>query len=100
MTPDFLVMDWGGNDVRRIERDSMGRVMKIVHGDPAHLMLDSVMYRYDPRGPVDTIIRNTVAYPASVTLDTNIYVSALEFWRHRRPSHWNGSRRDDPYRCF
>jgi RHS repeat-associated protein len=73
MTPDFLVMDWGGNDVRRIERDSTGRVTKIVHGDPAHLMLDSVMYRYDPRGPVDTIIRNTVAYPASVTLDTTVF---------------------------
>lgn len=75
MTPDFLVvvLDWGGNDVRRIERDSMGRVTKIARGDPAHLMLDSVMYRYDVRGPVDTIIRTTLAYPATATLDTTVF---------------------------
>ena len=73
MTQDFQVLDWGGNDVRRIDRDSMGRVTKIVHGDPAHLMLDSVMYSYDPLGPVDTIIRNTLAYPATVTLDTTVF---------------------------
>jgi len=73
LTQDFLMIDWGGDDVRRIERDTTGRVTKIVRGDPGHLALDSVMYRYDPLGPVDTIIRNTLAYPVTTPLDTIVF---------------------------
>lgn len=73
MTQDFQLIDWGGNDVRRIERDSTGRVAKIVAGEPGHHMLDSVMYKYDPVGPVDTIIRSTLAYLSTATSDTIVF---------------------------
>ena len=60
------------DDIRTIERDTLGRVTKIVHGDPMTSTPDSVMYRYDAFNRVDTLFRSTLASPApsGVTLDT------------------------------
>ena len=71
MTPDFFVEDYGGDDVRVITRDSVGRVTRIVHGNPVYYDQSSVIYEYDTPGRIARIIRNTAQYPiTSSTLDT------------------------------
>jgi len=64
------------HDDRHIQRDSLGRVAKIVHArDSAGPTTDSVMYRYDSRNRLDRIIRNTLEYPLSTaSLDTLTFV--------------------------
>ena len=67
----FYVPSSAADDIRDIERDSLGRVAKIVHGRNLPETADSVMYRYDALGRVDRIVRNTAQYPTdSIALDT------------------------------
>ncbi|HET6579892.1 MAG TPA: hypothetical protein VFG66_16345, partial [Gemmatimonadales bacterium] len=67
----FYVPSSAADDIRDIERDSLGRVAKIVHGRNLPETADSVMYRYDVLGRVDRIVRNTAQYPTgAVALDT------------------------------
>ncbi len=71
MTPNFLVITYGGDAVRHIERDSLGRPLKIVAARDSAAIADSVMYHYDAFNRVDTIVRNTLLYPVTTTaLDT------------------------------
>jgi RHS repeat-associated protein len=70
-TTDLLAGDF----VRRIARDSVGRVTKIVASADHPEMADSVIYHYDALGRVDTMSRNTVQWPITTfTLDTVTYV--------------------------
>ena len=68
----FQLEDWGGDDIRRIDRDTTGRATKIVQGWRSSDQPDSVMYHFDARNRLDRIIRNTQLYPvtASITRDT------------------------------
>jgi lysozyme len=71
----FQVIDYGGDFVRRIARDSVGRVTKIVASADRPDIADSVIYHYDALGRVDTMSRNTVQWPITTfTLDTVSYV--------------------------
>jgi RHS repeat-associated protein len=71
MTPDFLVVTFGGDAVRHIERDSVGRVVRIVAARDSAGIADSVMYRYNSFNQLDRIIRNTLEYPVTgPSLDT------------------------------
>ena len=66
----FLIM-YGGDDVRHIDRDSLGRAVKIVAARDSTAIADSVLYRYDAFNRVDRIIRNTLLHPVTTTtLDT------------------------------
>ncbi len=75
-TPVWLTIvtqdDFGGDDIRRIERDTLGRVTKIVQGWRASDQPDSVLYHYDAKNRLDRMIRPTKAYypNAPVSLDT------------------------------
>ncbi len=71
MTPDFFVEDYGGDDVRVITRDSIGRVTRIVHGNPDYYDQISVTYEYDAASRIFRIIRSTAQFPVvSSSLDT------------------------------
>ena len=71
MHQDFSFTTFGGDVVRTIARDSLGRVLKIVQDRDSTAISDSLMYHYDALGRVDTLIRTTLAYPDSVfQLDT------------------------------
>ncbi|HXE57199.1 MAG TPA: RHS repeat-associated core domain-containing protein [Gemmatimonadales bacterium] len=59
-----------GDHERHVERDSVGRVTKIVQGRNTTNEADSVMYRYDAFGRVDRVIRTTLEEPAVHALDT------------------------------
>ncbi|MGH2668077.1 MAG: hypothetical protein ACRDH5_02985, partial [bacterium] len=75
MTQNFLVIDYGGDFVRRIARDSVGRVTKIVASADRVDISDSVLYQYDALGRVTKLIRNTLQWPVTTfTLDTVSYV--------------------------
>ncbi|MGE3526502.1 MAG: hypothetical protein AB7I33_11350, partial [Gemmatimonadales bacterium] len=61
----------GGDVVRHIERDSLGRVTKIVAARDSFEIADSVMYQYDALNRITRLIKNTAAYPTgATTLDT------------------------------
>ncbi len=72
----FYVPSSAADDYRHIVRDSVGRVLRIVHGRDFPSDADSVMYHYDALGRVDTLIRNTLKYPATaqIQLDTVTFV--------------------------
>src|SRR5206468_431746 len=65
MTQKFLVISYGGDFVRRIARDSVGRVTRIVASADSSNIADSVIYHYDALGRVDTMSRNTVQWPVT-----------------------------------
>ncbi|MEO8199573.1 MAG: RHS repeat-associated core domain-containing protein, partial [Gemmatimonadota bacterium] len=63
----------GGDVVRRIDRDSVGRVLTIVAAPDSATLADSVMYQYDALGRPTRMIRRTPTYPLVVgnpTLDS------------------------------
>jgi RHS repeat-associated protein len=63
------------DDVRRIDRDTVGRVVKIVADPDYPNVSDSITYHYDALSRVDTLIRNTAQWPISgPTRDTITYV--------------------------
>jgi RHS repeat-associated protein len=67
---------WVADELRNIDRDSTGRVTKIVAGrDYYGANADSVMYEYDAQGNLAGLIRTTAAYPIQDgnTLDTVAY---------------------------
>ncbi|HZH40405.1 MAG TPA: hypothetical protein VFD85_05320, partial [Gemmatimonadales bacterium] len=67
----FLIIGNGGDNVRRVTHDSLGRVTKIVQSPDSTTITDSVMYHYDALNRVDQISRRTAAYPAAAgALDT------------------------------
>jgi len=69
----FYWVSQGSDDIRVITRDSVGRVTKIVQDPDSTEYSDSVMYRLDARGKVDTIIKTTAQYPdTGITLDTTV----------------------------
>jgi RHS repeat-associated protein len=69
----FLWSSQGSDDIRVITRDTVGRVTRIVQDPDSSAYADSVMYRLDARGKVDTIIKTTAQYPDSgTTLDTTV----------------------------
>jgi RHS repeat-associated protein len=74
MTPQFQVIDYGGDFVRRIERDTVGNVTKIVASADRVDISDSVLYQYDALGRVTRLIRNTLQWPIVNPLDTVTYV--------------------------
>jgi RHS repeat-associated protein len=75
MTPDWLVITFGGDDVRDIERDSTGHVTKIVAARDSAAIADSVMYEYDSRYNLIRMIQPTAQWPAGAsTLDTTRFV--------------------------
>jgi len=69
--PGFLMVSFGADDVRRITRDSTGRVLKVVVMPDSASVRDSVVYEYDANGNLLRLIRPTAQYPAGTsTLDT------------------------------
>ncbi|HLZ09899.1 MAG TPA: hypothetical protein VKT80_15010, partial [Chloroflexota bacterium] len=68
----FNIIDYGGDDVRRITRDTAGRVLQIEHGLDASSAPDSVIYHYDALGRIDSLFRSTLRLPnpANAVLDT------------------------------
>ena len=64
------------DDIRRIERDTLGRVTKIVAGNPIATMPDSAMFYYDALSRVTRIDRTSLAWPAP----TPAYDSLLFTW--------------------
>jgi hypothetical protein len=56
----FGLHTYGGDDVRHIIRDSIGRVIRIVHARDSASIADSVIYHYDAKSRVDMLIRNTL----------------------------------------
>ncbi len=64
------------DDIRRIERDTLGRVTKIVAGNPIATMPDSAMFQYDALSRVTRIDRTSLAWPAP----TPGYDSLLFAW--------------------
>lgn len=64
-----------GDAIRRITRDTLGRVTKILEDSADASLADSVLYHYNAFGQLDQIIRPTLAYPAAVgALDTITFV--------------------------
>lgn len=77
LTFPFGMITYGGDDVRLIERDSAGRVTKIVHAPDSAAIRDSVVYRYDALSHIERIIRPTAKFPVLAgdpTLDTVTFV--------------------------
>jgi RHS repeat-associated protein len=81
ITPDFLIISFGADDERRIARDSVGRVTKIVRTTTRVLQsgtavrTDSVMYSYHALDRIERVIRPTRRYPvpASPLFDTTTF---------------------------
>jgi len=78
------------DDLRDIERDSTGRVTKIVAGRHYYATnTDSVMYQYDAQGNLQYLIRTTWQYPGHIfAFDTTAFTydsvtSGLRF-QHQR----------------
>ncbi len=64
-----------GDAIRRITRDTLGRVTKILEDSLDPSQSDSVLYHYNAFGQMDQIIRPTLAFPAAVgALDTITFV--------------------------
>lgn len=71
ISPGYPVDPLGGDDVRDIERDSTGHVVKIVAARASPDASDSVMYEYDASYNVVRIIQPTAQWPVgSAALDT------------------------------
>ena len=80
----FYMPGSSADAIRRIDRDTLGRVTKIVRGNPVASSPDSMMYTYDALHRVTRLARTTLAWPIgahaldsleftydSVTLATN-----------------------------
>ena len=59
----FSVPSSAADDIRDIERDSAGRVTKVVRARNIAELADSVIYSYDALGRVTTVVKPTARYP-------------------------------------
>ncbi len=74
MTTDFLLITYGGDDVRNITRDTTGHVTKIVSASDSTAITDSVMYTYDASWNLLRTVKPTAEWPiGSNSLDTTSY---------------------------
>ncbi len=73
--PQSLGYSFVPDELRHIERDSTGRVTKIVAGrDYYGSNADSVRYQYDAHGNLSRLIRSTAQWPtAGIVFDTTSY---------------------------
>ncbi len=62
------------DDVRRIQRDTLGRVLTIKHGvDSLDVVSDSVTFHYASNNHIDEIWRTTLAYPDTGKADSLLF---------------------------
>ena len=72
----FGTRTYGGDDVRLITRDAIGRVVSVVHAPDSTAITDSVHYDYDALNRVKQIIRTTAKYAPN---DKDIGVDIVTF---------------------